>query len=53
MYVAISDNGIGITPQQQCKKQCFDLIGIAERALRGGPAGIGCRLPPDTEIAMG
>ena len=52
VYVAISDNGIGITPQQQRKKQCFGLIGIAERvtALGGqfeigqAAAGAGCRL---------
>lgn len=52
LYAAISDNGIGITPQQQRKKQCFGLIGIAERvAALGGqfdvgmPAwGVGCRL---------
>ncbi|MDZ5635601.1 PAS domain S-box protein [Janthinobacterium sp. GMG1] len=52
VYVAISDNGIGITPQQQRKKQCFGLIGIAERVTAlggqfevGMPAsGAGCRL---------
>ncbi|PJJ18719.1 PAS domain S-box-containing protein [Janthinobacterium sp. 67] len=52
VYVAISDNGIGITPQQQRKKQCFGLIGIAERVTALGgqfevglPAsGAGCRL---------
>ncbi|MGK5003641.1 PAS domain-containing sensor histidine kinase [Janthinobacterium sp. LB2P70] len=52
VYVAISDNGIGITPQQQRKKQCFGLIGIAERVTALGghfyvglPAsGVGCRL---------
>ncbi|KKO62904.1 Sensor histidine kinase LiaS [Janthinobacterium sp. KBS0711] len=52
VYVAISDNGIGITPQQQRKKQCFGLIGIAERVTALGghfevglPAsGTGCRL---------
>ncbi|MCM2568659.1 sensor histidine kinase [Janthinobacterium kumbetense] len=52
VYVAISDNGIGITPQQQRKKQCFGLIGIAERVTAlggqfevGVPAsGAGCRL---------
>ena len=52
VYVAISDNGIGITPQQQRKKQCFGLIGIAERVTAlgghfevGMPAsGTGCRL---------
>ena len=52
VYVAISDNGIGITPQQQRKKQCFGLIGIAERVTAlgghfevGTPAsGTGCRL---------
>ena len=52
MYVVISDNGIGITPQQQRKKQCFGLIGIAERVTAlgghfevGMPAsGAGCRL---------
>ncbi|MEG2033733.1 MAG: histidine kinase, partial [Janthinobacterium sp.] len=48
----ISDNGIGITPLQQRKKQCFGLIGIAERVTALGgqfevglPAsGAGCRL---------
>lgn len=52
VYLAISDNGIGITPQQQRKKQCFGLIGIAERVTAlgghfevGMPAsGAGCRL---------
>ncbi|PMQ09884.1 PAS domain S-box protein [Janthinobacterium sp. AD80] len=52
VYVAISDNGIGITPQQQRKKQCFGLIGIAERVTALGgqfeiglpAAGAGCRL---------
>ncbi|WP_230491968.1 MULTISPECIES: PAS domain S-box protein [unclassified Janthinobacterium] len=52
VYLAISDNGIGITPQQQRKKQCFGLIGIAERVTAlgghfevGVPAsGAGCRL---------
>ncbi|TDY34744.1 PAS domain S-box protein [Janthinobacterium sp. 75] len=52
VYAAISDNGIGITPQQQRKKQCFGLIGIAERVTAlgghfevGTPAsGTGCRL---------
>lgn len=52
VYVTISDNGIGITPQQQRKKQCFGLIGIAERVTALGghfevglPAsGAGCRL---------
>ena len=52
VYVVISDNGIGITPQQQRKKQCFGLIGIAERVTAlgghfevGMPAsGAGCRL---------
>ena len=52
VYVVISDNGIGITPQQQRKKQCFGLIGIAERVTALGghfyvglPAsGAGCRL---------
>ncbi|MGK5034278.1 PAS domain S-box protein [Janthinobacterium sp. LB3P118] len=52
VYAAISDNGIGITPQQQRKKQCFGLIGIAERVTTlgghfevGVPAsGAGCRL---------
>ncbi|MGK5056433.1 PAS domain-containing sensor histidine kinase [Janthinobacterium sp. LB2P49] len=52
VYVSISDNGIGITPQQQRKKQCFGLIGIAERLTAlgghfevGMPAsGAGCRL---------
>ena len=52
VYVSISDNGVGITAQQQRKKQCFGLIGIRERvrALDGQveigapPAGTGCRL---------
>ena len=52
VYLAISDNGVGITPQQQRKKQCFGLIGIAERVTAlggqfevGVPAsGAGCRL---------
>ncbi|WP_230540423.1 PAS domain-containing sensor histidine kinase [Janthinobacterium sp. FW305-129] len=52
VYLAISDNGVGITPQQQRKKQCFGLIGIAERVTAlgghfevGMPAsGAGCRL---------
>ncbi len=52
VYVSISDNGVGITAQQQRKKQCFGLIGIRERvrALDGQveigapPSGIGCRL---------
>jgi PAS domain S-box-containing protein len=52
VYLAISDNGIGITPLQQRKKQCFGLIGIAERVTALGgqfevglPAsGAGCRL---------
>jgi len=52
VYVVISDNGIGITPLQQRKKQCFGLIGIAERVTALGghfevglPAsGAGCRL---------
>ena len=52
VYVSISDNGVGITAQQQRKKQCFGLIGIRERvrALDGQveigapPSGTGCRL---------
>ena len=52
VYVSISDNGVGITSQQQRKKQCFGLIGIRERvrALDGQveigapPSGSGCRL---------
>jgi len=52
VYVTISDNGIGITPQQQRKKQCFGLIGIAERVTALGGhfevglpvSGAGCRL---------
>lgn len=52
IHAVISDNGIGITPQQQRKKQCFGLIGIAERVTVlggqidiGAPAvGSGCRL---------
>ena len=52
VYVAISDNGIGITQQQQRKKQCFGLIGISERVTALGgqfevgtpPSGAGCRL---------
>lgn len=52
IHVVISDNGVGITPQQQRKSQCFGLIGIAERVtalggqlLIGAPAsGSGCRL---------
>ena len=52
VYLAISDDGVGITPQQQRKKQCFGLIGIAERVTALGgqfevglPAsGAGCRL---------
>lgn len=58
VYVAISDNGIGITPQQQRKKQCFGLIGIAERVTALGghfevglPAsGTGCRLALQTPL---
>ena len=51
VYVSISDNGVGITPQQQRKKQCFGLIGIRERvrALDGqveiGAPAVGHRLP--------
>jgi signal transduction histidine kinase len=52
VYVSISDNGVGISAQQQRKKQCFGLIGIRERvrALDGQveigapPSGSGCRL---------
>ena len=52
VYLSISDDGIGITPLQQRKKQCFGLIGIAERVTAlggyfevGVPAsGSGCRL---------
>uniref|UniRef100_UPI0026220914 sensor histidine kinase n=1 Tax=Janthinobacterium sp. TaxID=1871054 RepID=UPI0026220914 len=52
IHVVISDNGVGITPQQQRKSQCFGLIGIAERVTAlggqfviGAPAsGSGCRL---------
>lgn len=52
VYVSISDNGVGITAQQQRKKQCFGLIGIRERVRAldgvveiGAPAsGSGCRL---------
>ncbi|MGK5081158.1 PAS domain-containing sensor histidine kinase [Janthinobacterium sp. HLX7-2] len=52
VHVAISDNGIGITPPQQHKKHCFGLIGIAERVTALGghfavgtpPSGAGCRL---------
>lgn len=52
VYVSISDNGVGITTQQQRKKQCFGLMGIRERvrALDGQveigapPSGTGCRL---------
>jgi len=52
VYVSISDNGVGITVQQQRKKQCFGLIGIRERVRAldgqleiGAPAaGSGCRL---------
>ncbi|CDG83915.1 sensor histidine kinase [Janthinobacterium agaricidamnosum] len=31
LSLLISDDGIGITPEQRGKKQCFGLIGIAER----------------------
>ncbi|MFZ4875218.1 PAS domain S-box protein [Janthinobacterium sp. Mn2066] len=52
IHLVISDNGVGITPQQQRKSQCFGLIGIAERVTAlggqfviGAPAsGSGCRL---------
>ncbi|MBB5606963.1 MULTISPECIES: PAS domain S-box protein [unclassified Janthinobacterium] len=52
IHVVISDNGVGITPQQQRKSQCFGLIGISERVTAlggqfviGAPAsGSGCRL---------
>src|SRR5450830_726524 len=52
IHVVISDNGVGITPPQQRKSQCFGLIGIAERVTAlggqfviGAPAaGSGCRL---------
>ncbi len=52
VYLSISDNGVGITAEQQRKKQCFGLIGISERVRAlagqveiGAPAsGRGCRL---------
>ena len=59
LHVSICDNGVGITSQQQRKKQCFGLIGIDERvrALGGRfdigapPAGPGCLLTLQVPLA--
>lgn len=60
LHLSISDDGIGIAPEQRGKQQCFGLIGIAERvsalggefsigpgrgpALAAGAHGLGCCL---------
>lgn len=52
LHLCISDDGVGIVPQQRGKRQCFGLVGIAERvSALGGQfeigayrAGQGCHL---------